>query len=83
METSVYSFLTQVIREESDYKRIIGKKLLPFLNERITKCYEYSLVGQREVKFFKLISVLIKNCKENIFLVKGMKEGLRKYIEHS
>ncbi len=35
LEVSIYSFLTQVVREESDYKRIIGKKLLPILYERL------------------------------------------------
>ena len=79
-ESSIYSFLTQIIREESDYKRIIGKKLFPILNERLIRNSEMPLQGQIELKFFKMISVLVKNCKENIYVVKGMKDKLTHYL---
>jgi c-di-AMP phosphodiesterase-like protein len=79
LEISIYSFITQVIREESDYKRIIGKRLLPILNERLYNIQDHPLVGPCELKFFKMLSVLTKNCKENIYIVKSMKEGLTKY----
>mmetsp|Transcript_41226 Transcript_41226/g.30305 ORF Transcript_41226/g.30305 Transcript_41226/m.30305 type:complete len:88 (+) Transcript_41226:1116-1379(+) len=35
LENAIYSFFTQLVREESDYKRVIGKKLLPIINERL------------------------------------------------
>lgn len=80
MEISVYSFLTQIVREETDYKRIIGKKLLPIANERLSRTDENPLQSQIELKFFKMLSVLTKNCKENIYIVKGMKEKLTNYL---
>lgn len=61
IESTIYSFLTQVVREEPDYKRIIGKRLLPICNDRISKCNELPLIGGLELKFFKMISVLVKN----------------------
>mmetsp|Transcript_8002 Transcript_8002/g.7499 ORF Transcript_8002/g.7499 Transcript_8002/m.7499 type:complete len:132 (+) Transcript_8002:2096-2491(+) len=78
LENAIYSFFTQLTREESDYKRIIGKKMLPVINERLENAQEhpFSKPGgftQTEVKFFKLVSVLIKNCKENIFIMKSLK----------
>ena len=80
IELSIYSFLTQVVREESDYKRIIGKKVLPVCDERLGRLVDCALQENIEVKFFKMISVLIKNCKENIYIVKGMKEKLTRYL---
>ena len=43
IEGSAYSFLTQVIREESDYKRILGKRVLSVLNERLIRNNEVLL----------------------------------------
>ena len=83
---SIYSFLTQLVREESDYKRIVGRKVLPICNERLEKIaeFKFSKVGDSspcEVKFFKLMSVLIKNSKENIYLMRGMKKSLNNYLK--
>lgn len=40
------------------------------------------LTGNIELKFFKMISVLVKNCKENIYIVKGMKDKLTNYLSN-
>ena len=82
MELSILAFLTQVCREETDYKRIVGKRSLPVLSERLNNINEFPLQGQIELKFFKMISVLTKGCKENIFTVKGMKEKLTNYMNY-
>ncbi|CDW74435.1 arm repeat protein [Stylonychia lemnae] len=82
MEMSIYSFLTQMVREENDYKRIIGKKVLPICNERLQRNSEIPLTGSMELKFFKMMSVLVKNCKENIYIVKGMKDRLTNYLSN-
>eukprot|EP00347_Sterkiella_histriomuscorum_P016136 403354352 len=82
MEMSIYSFLTQIVREESDYKRIIGKRVLPICNERLMRNNEIPLMNTIELKFFKMMSVLVKNCKENIYIVKGMKDKLTNYLSN-
>ena len=32
------------------------------------------------MKFFKMISVLVKGCKDNIFIVRGMKDKMTTYL---
>jgi hypothetical protein len=86
LEVSIYSFLTQLVREESDYKRIVGRKVLPVCNERLERIaeFKFSKVGDTshcEIKFFKLMSVLIKKCKENNYLMRGMKKTLNNYLK--
>ena len=57
----------------------------PF-NERLERIadFRFSKVGDSspcEIKFFKLMSVLIKNSKENIYLMRGMKKSLNNYLK--
>lgn len=54
--------------------------MLTICNDRLGKTLDFPLQGNIELKFFKMISVLVKNCKENIYIVKGMKEKLRTYL---
>ena len=80
-EVCIYSFFLQVIREEAEYKRIIGKKLIPLCSKRLAKAAEIPFTSSAcEAKFFKMLGVLIKKCKDNIYLVRGgMKDRLQQY----
>jgi hypothetical protein len=82
-EVCIYSFLTQVIKDEPDYKRIIGKKLMPLCHQRLALQTGQIIFQseQAEMKFFTMLSVLIKRCKENIYLARGdMKDRMFKYM---
>ncbi|TNV85265.1 hypothetical protein FGO68_gene15236 [Halteria grandinella] len=83
VEVCVYSFFTQVIREEVDYKRILGRKLLPLCAHRLSHIQEIPFQSpQCETKFIKMLSVLTKKCKENIYMVRGpMRDSLQYYMQ--
>ena len=109
LEEAVYSFLTQLVREEQDYKRIIGKRVLPICRDRMQKIVqervdkkEYFVKVKKgtydefeepdlkpiyifynsniEIKYFKMISVLAKNQRENISIIRVMESILNDYI---
>lgn len=71
-----------MVREEAEYKRIIGKKLLPLCNQRLQSAKEVPFCSsQCELKFFKMLSVLIKKSKDNIILARGsLKENINRYM---
>jgi len=73
-----------VIREEVDYKRILGRKLLPLIAHRLSHIQAIPFQSaQCETKFVKMLSVLTKKCKENMYMVKGgpMRDSLQYYMQ--
>ena len=83
LEVCTYSFITQLVRDEADYKRIVGKKVIPVCQRRLLKAKDASQSSpEATIKFFKMISVLVKKCKDNIYLVRGgMKELMQTYMK--
>jgi hypothetical protein len=66
------------VRDEADYKRIVGKQVIPVCHRRLLKAEPI----KNQAKFFKLIAVLIKRCKENINLARGqMKDTMVGYMK--
>ena len=82
-EVCIYSFVTSLIKDEQDYKRIIGKKLIPICHAKLqlqTGRAAFSGESNCEQKFFKMLAILIKRCSENISMAKGdMKDRMFRY----
>ncbi len=82
-EVCIYSFVTSLIKDEQDYKRIIGKKLISICHNKLqmqTGREVFSGNGICEQKFFKMLAILLKRCSENINMAKGdMKDRLFRY----
>jgi hypothetical protein len=87
VEVCVYSFFTQLIREEVDYKRIVGRKMVPLCASRLARIQEVPFQSPHaEMKFFKMVSVLCKKCKDNIYMMRGgggssMRDSLQYYMQ--
>ena len=82
-ELCIYSFVTHLIKDEQDYKRIIGKKLIPICHAKLqmqTGRVIFSGESNCEQKFFKMLAILIKRCNENISMARGdMKDRMFRY----
>jgi len=80
-ELCIYSFVTSLIKDEQDYKRIIGKKLLSICHAKLQiQTGREVLNSNCEQKFFKMLAILLKRCNENINMMKGdMKDRMFRY----
>jgi len=77
MEKAVYSFLTQCVKDEPEYKNIIGQKILVKFQERLAEMRKYPMESDIELKFFKLISVLVKTSTDNQDIMRKSFDQLR------
>ena len=111
-ESAILSLITQIVRDEQDYKRTIGKLFIRTAGERLSELSRYMAYKQRhemeifrgklltvpdneklpdnikfdqegEIKFFKLIAVLVKQSDENLQKLRGIKGPLTDYLENT
>jgi len=71
LEKNIYSLLTQLVRDEIDYKRRVGKDLqmIHIMFKRINNQDSFPIDEEVELCMLTLMGILIRNCKENIRLV--------------
>jgi hypothetical protein len=82
----VYQYLCQLVKEEVEYKRVIGgliiqKVIYERLKTQNARTDYQSIYKSFETEdcFFKLVQFLTRNCMENAVLVKTIMTELEKY----
>lgn len=95
LEICIYQFLTQLVREEPENKRMVGKLVFERvlqgrisrilqgidgeLGEGATAASSLPLDGECEEHFFGLMSILTRNSEENSRTVSAMRPDLYRY----
>lgn len=69
LEKNIYILLTQLVRDEIDYKRRIGAEVFELLFDRINNEDKFPIEEDVELNMLTFIGILVRNCKENVIIV--------------